>query len=71
MFILATVTKRANARGAFYGLIAGMVAVIASALTITSLAYLWYNLIGVVVSVSVGLAVSAMAPDVRADRAAI
>jgi len=71
VFILATVTKRANARGAFYGLIAGMVAVIASAMTITRLAYLWYNLIGVAVAVSVGLAVSAIAPDVRADRAAI
>ena len=71
VFILATVTKRANARGAFYGLIAGMVAVIASAMTMTRLAYLWYNLIGVAVAVSVGLTVSAIAPDVRADRAAI
>ena len=71
VFILATVTKRANARGAFYGLVAGMVAVIASAMTMTRLAYLWYNLIGVAVAVSVGLAVSAMAPDVRADHAAI
>ena len=48
-----------------------MDAVIASAMTMTRLAYLWYNLIGVAVAVSVGLAVSAMAPDVRADRAAI
>jgi len=71
VFILATVTKRANARGAFYGLVAGMVAVIASAMTMTRLAYLWYNLIGVAVAVSVGLTVSAIAPDVRADRAAI
>lgn len=71
VFVLAIVTKRATARGAFYGLIAGMIAVIASAIAMTSLSYLWYNLIGVVVSVAVGLAISALAPDVRADRAAI
>ncbi len=71
VFILAILTRRATARGAFYGLIAGMVAVIASAVTMRALAYLWYNLIGAVVAVAVGLAVSATAPDVRAARGAI
>jgi len=71
VFTLAIIFKRATARGAFYGLIAGMVAVIGSALTMTWLAYLWYNLIGAVVSVAVGLSISALSPDARADRAAI
>jgi solute:Na+ symporter, SSS family len=71
VFILAIVFRRSTARGAFYGLIAGMVAVITSAITMTWLAYLWYNLIGAVVSVAVGLVISATTPAVRADRAAI
>ena len=71
VFTLAIVTRRANARGAFYGLIAGMIAVVTAALTMPWLAYLWYNLIGAVVAVAVGLAVSALSPDARAGRAAV
>jgi SSS family transporter len=58
VFILAIAFSRATARGAFYGLIAGMVAVIASAVTMTWLSYLWYNVIGAVVAVGVGLLLS-------------
>jgi Na+/proline symporter len=58
VFILAIGFTRATARGAFYGLIAGMVAVIASAVTMTWLSYLWYNVIGAVVAVGVGLLLS-------------
>src|SRR5581483_3938154 len=58
VFILAIVFTRANARGAFYGLIAGMIAVVASAVTMTWLSYLWYNVIGAVVAVGVGLLLS-------------
>jgi SSS family transporter len=58
VFILAIGFRRARARGAFYGLIAGMVAVIASAVTMTWLSYLWYNVIGAVVAVAVGLLLS-------------
>ena len=58
VFILAIGFKRATARGAFYGLIAGMVAVVASAFTMTWLSYLWYNVIGAVVAVAVGLLLS-------------
>ena len=71
VFILAIVFKRSTARGAFYGMIAGMIAVVTSAITMTWLAYLWYNLIGAVVAVSVGLAISALTPAARADRAAL
>ena len=61
VFILATLTKRATAAGAFWGLISGMVVVLIVAFT-TPIAFLWHNLIGAVVVVAVGLAISAMVP---------
>lgn len=61
VFMLAILTKRATAAGAFYGLIAGMAVVLVFAFG-TSVAFLWHNLIGAVVVVSVGLAISAIAP---------
>ena len=56
VFILAILTKRATAAGAFWGLVAGMVVVLTVAFT-TPIAFLWHNLIGAVVVV-VGLAMS-------------
>jgi Na+/proline symporter len=69
VFILAILTKRATARGAFWGLIAGIIAVFAVAVELPWIAYLWYNLIGAVVVVVVGMVISALtgvrsAPDV-------
>jgi Na+/proline symporter len=58
VFILAILTKRATGVGAFYGLVAGMAVVLTVAFT-TEIAFLWHNLIGAVVVVVVGLAVSA------------
>jgi len=58
VFILALLTKRATATGAFVGLIAGMVVVLSVALGMPWIAFLWHNLIGAVVVVVVGLAVS-------------
>ena len=57
VFILAVGFSRATANGAFIGLIAGMSAV-AWAATSTNVAFLWHNVIGAVVVVIVGLAVS-------------
>ncbi len=57
VFILAMLTKRATASGAFWGLIAGMVVVLIVAFT-TPIAFLWHNLIGAVVVVVVGMAIS-------------
>jgi solute:Na+ symporter, SSS family len=57
VFILAILTKRATASGAFWGLLAGMATVLAVAWT-TEIAFLWHNLIGAVVVVVVGLAIS-------------
>jgi SSS family solute:Na+ symporter len=57
VFILAILTRRATARGAFWGLIAGMIVVLAVAFTLP-IAFLWHNLIGAVVVVGVGMAIS-------------
>ena len=61
VFILAILVKRATAAGAFYGLIAGMVVVITVAFSpwTRNIAFLWHNVIGAVVVVVVGSAVSA------------
>ena len=59
VFILAILTKRATAAGAFWGLLTGMAVVLVVAFT-TSIAFLWHNLIGAVVVVVVGMAISVM-----------
>ena len=62
VFILAIMTKRATARGAFWGLVAGMAAVLTVALELPWIAFLWHNLIGAVVVVVVGMAISYTQP---------
>jgi SSS family solute:Na+ symporter len=61
VFVLAIMTTRATARGAFYGLITGMVVVLIVAFT-TPIAFLWHNLIGTVVVVAAGMAISILEP---------
>jgi Na+/proline symporter len=61
VFALAILTPRASARGAFYGLFAGMGAVFAVSQS-TSVAFLWYNVVGAVTVFAVGLLVTAIAP---------
>jgi SSS family solute:Na+ symporter len=68
VFTLAILTKRATARGAFWGLLAGMAVVLFVAFT-TPIAFLWHNLIGAVVVIVVGMAISVLAPDAHARRA--
>ena len=70
VFILAILTRRATARGAFFGLIAGMAAVLTVAITLPWIEFLWHNLIGAVVVVVVGMSISyAQAqPDVVTDQ---
>jgi SSS family transporter len=58
VFIIAIMTKRATATGAFWGLISGMVVVLIVAFT-TPIEFLWHNLIGAVVVVGVGMLISA------------
>jgi solute:Na+ symporter, SSS family len=62
VFILAILTRRATARGAFVGLLAGMAAVLTVALTLPWIEFLWHNLIGAVVVVAVGMAISYLEP---------
>lgn len=64
VFVLAIGTRRATGRGAFWGLLAGMAAVAVIART-TPISFLWHNVVGVVVVVIVGLAVSYTGPRER------
>jgi hypothetical protein len=58
VFGLAVLTPGATARGAFYGLLAGMTAVGLVA-GLTTVHFLWYNVVGAVTVFVVGLAISA------------
>jgi Na+/proline symporter len=58
VFVLAFFVKRVGANGAFVGVIAGEAAIFAAA-KFTNVAFLWYNVIGCLVVIGVGLAVSA------------
>ena len=58
VFILGIMTKRATAAGAFWGLIAGMAAVLSVAFTLPWISFLWHNVIGAVVVFVVGMAIS-------------
>jgi Na+/proline symporter len=57
VFLLAIGWKRANATGAFVGLIAGM-AIVGYVTVNTTIAFLWHNLIGAVAVFVVGMIVS-------------
>jgi len=65
VFILAIGSKRATATGALVGLVAGMVVVLTVAFSpwTRDIAFLWHNLIGAVVVVLVGLAISFISPE--------
>jgi solute:Na+ symporter, SSS family len=65
VFGLAILTPKASARGAFYGLIAGMVTV-AMVAQLTTVFFLWHNVIGAVTVFVVGLALTAAFPQRRA-----
>ncbi len=65
VFILGILTTRATSAGAFWGLSSGMIVVLTVAFTCPWIAFLWHNLIGAVVVVAVGMAISFVGP--RAD----
>src|SRR5262249_30406264 len=56
VFVLAFFVPRVRANGAFVGVLAGEAAIFAAA-RFTNIAFLWYNVIGCVVVILVGLAV--------------
>ena len=68
VFILAIAFSRTTGNGACVGLIAGMISVAAAA-AFTPVAFLWHNVIGAVVVVVVGVAVSEVDRVVRAPGA--
>ena len=57
VFVLAIGTRRTNGHGAFVGLLAGMATVAVVANT-TRISFLWYNVVGCVAVVLVGMVVS-------------
>ena len=67
VFLLAVLTPRAAARGAFYGLLIGMAAVFAVS-RYTAIHFLWYNVVGAVTVFVVGLVITAFSPDPPAAR---
>ena len=69
VFALAILVKRATAAGAFWGMIAGMTVVLTVAFSpwTRDIAFLWHNLIGAVVVVVVGTAISAVTKKQRAE----
>lgn len=61
VFVLAFVVRRANARGAFFGLLFGITSVwIAS--SYTKIEFLWFNVIGCLVTVAAGYLISLTKP---------
>ena len=59
VFVLAIGVRRATARGAFWGLLAGMAAVATVAST-TDISFLWHNVVGVVAVAVVGSVISVL-----------
>jgi Na+/proline symporter len=57
VFMLAIGTRRATGRGAFWGMLCGLASV-AAVSNLTRISFLWYNVIGCVVVVSVGVLLS-------------
>jgi len=57
VFALAIGTKRATGRGAFWGMLCGLASV-AVVSNLTKISFLWYNVIGCVVVVAVGMLLS-------------
>lgn len=61
VFVLAFFFKRVRGTGAFCGVLAGETAIFAAAL-FTQISFLWYNVIGCLVVVAVGIVLSVLLP---------
>jgi Na+/proline symporter len=66
VFVLAFFFRGVGANGAFYGVLAGEAAILATNL-LTPISFLWYNVIGSVVVVVTGVAISKMSRRSRSD----
>jgi Na+/proline symporter len=65
VFVLAFFFKRVNGTGAFVGMLAGEAAIFAAFL-FTGISFLWYNVIGCLVVIATGMAVSYVSPAASA-----
>ena len=61
VFVLAIAVSRATANGAFWGLLGGMV-VVGIVETTTEISFIWFNVVGTVAVVMIGLAISFVQP---------
>ena len=68
VFVLAFFFKRVTGTGAFVGMIAGEAAIFAAFL-FTGISFLWYNVIGCLVVIATGMAVSFVSPAASATLA--
>ena len=64
VFVLAFFFKSVGANGAFIGVLAGEAAIF-SAFFFTKISFLWYNVIGCVVVIAVGVLISRISPSER------
>jgi solute:Na+ symporter, SSS family len=64
VFMLAVLAPRATAKGAFFGLFLGMAAV-AAVWRLTSIHFLWYNVVGALTVFAAGLVISAFQRPLR------
>jgi len=62
VFVLAFAVKRARSRGAFFGLLFGIASVWIASIY-TSIEFLWFNVIGCVVTVAAGYFISLTVPE--------
>ena len=62
VFVLAFVVKRARARGAFWGLLFGIASVWTASL-VSNIEFLWFNVIGCLVTVAAGYIISLTVKD--------
>jgi Na+/proline symporter len=65
VFVLAFFFKRVSGTGAFVGMLAGEAAIFAAFL-FTGISFLWYNVIGCLVVIAAGMAVSYVSPAASA-----
>lgn len=65
VFLLAFMVKKADGNGAFFGLLAGMLAVFVVSIT-TDISYLYYNVVGALTVLAVGTLMSRFAGGARA-----
>jgi Na+/proline symporter len=62
VFVLAIAVPRATANGAFWGLLAGM-AVVGLVEATSEISFIWYNVVGALAVVAVGLSLSFLTPS--------